>query len=109
MDEREEKLPRLSYELIQWLDESVPLPAVPLGQKGWANFDEAQARRMAWAAGQRHFVDVLIQWMNEEKRAAGDSYDEGIVDEPTKRFVRLLQEDGDLHSIPISRALVLDT
>lgn len=58
-DEEEFKLPKRSYELIDWLLEQFPKPEIALGEPVAAAMDEKWARKMCFKAGQRFVVEYL--------------------------------------------------
>jgi hypothetical protein len=101
----DDKLPRLSYELIEYLDQDVPSPPWPATALGCAAMGGENQRKLVFLAGQRYMVDVLVGLMNEELRGEGD---EGSPGSPPLRFARLLSPDGGVHSTPISETVELE-
>ena len=57
LNDPEDKLPASSYELIRFLDKSVPAEGIRRGE----SLEDAHRR-----AGNREIVDQLLEWMNDE-------------------------------------------
>ncbi|MGH2619831.1 MAG: hypothetical protein ACRDHG_04585 [Anaerolineales bacterium] len=97
--ENEEKLPRTSYALIEWLDETVARPDWPPHADGWANLTEGKLRALAFTAGARALADMLVAEMRAENGEEQDA--EGPVDGPPVRYARLLGEGRDVHTVEL--------
>ncbi len=56
----EKDIPTYSYELIDVLDETVPLPELPKTAEGWAALTAGRLTGLAYASGYRALVERLI-------------------------------------------------
>ncbi len=66
-------IPRLSVDLIQFLDETEPAPDIRYYTKtDWSKLDQAQVRLLAYQAGRRSLVDMLKNWVEEEEADVED-------------------------------------
>ncbi len=103
MDEYEE-LPRLSYKLIEMLDQTVPLPTLPCTPKAAAGLTEEQMRRMAFIMGMRAIVNDLVDTMNEERREKGEELPEvnpadGLTHGEWDGLARIMGSDGEIKAL----------
>jgi hypothetical protein len=91
------EIPRLSYDLIDLLAQSTPAPQWPTTITGIENLSSSEVRKLAFAAGYRAFVDMLLDLRNqdEEEANAENQSDEDVGDEP---FGRVFGPDGEPHS-----------
>lgn len=76
MDDQD-KFPRLSSDLVDWLDEFVETPTFPLTPTGCRAFNEELVRLGSFQAGARNLVNQLIAWRAEleDNNAEDDSDD----------------------------------
>lgn len=65
--DKDDKIPKYTYDLITTLDREFEAPPLPKTAAGWINMDEARSRELAFIAGQRAMVDMLVNWMNESE------------------------------------------
>jgi len=65
----EDKFPRLSKDLLEWLDEYTARPSFPLTPVGVKQFNEEDIRLGCFQAGARNLVDQLMAWHAESEGA----------------------------------------
>lgn len=75
MADNEERLPSRSYKMIDMLDRTIPHPKMPTTALDWTGMDENALRKLAFAAGYRATVDMLVGLMEEEIAADEQSED----------------------------------
>jgi hypothetical protein len=85
-----EVFPRYSSDLLKELDETIAHPSLPRNVPGWGNLDESYMRQLAFQAGARWLVDMLIGW-HREWNEGEDSTDAPGGDDP---FGAVLGPDG---------------
>jgi hypothetical protein len=112
-----DKIPKFTYDLLKQLDETLPAIPMPLTEKGWGKLDENTLRQMAFYAGQRALVEMLLEW--ERVSNEGEDYEDAdrgpglLGDEET--FGRVLGTNAEhqgVASISVARATIgalLDT
>ena len=98
----EDRFPRHSYDLVEFLDGTVNRPSFPVSANAFANMDDAAIRSAAFTAGARSVVDMLMAWRDEEiedAEAINGSVEVGtdsVSDESGGTFPRIYGTDGDL-------------
>jgi len=112
-------IPKYTYDLLLQLDRDYQLPRLPLTAEGWQHMDEARARELAFIAGQRALVNLLLEWQEESNRVDGDVEDKVATSGPTvydSEFGRVLDPsiagDPDMEPIRVASAslgALLDT
>jgi len=89
-----EKLPKYVADLIELLDKEIEGPSLSdLSMSQWGTIDEATVRRMAFRAGQRSLVDILIGAQADVENENGDANSEADESEPSV-FGRVFDPDG---------------
>lgn len=101
MDE-DDKLPRFSYDLIDFLDETVARPKFPDTANRFHALDEAEIRRAAFTAGARSVIDGLIAWRDELEEVHEEITTGGLPDETGPVFPKLFDTDGEVREIASS-------
>ena len=107
MRDEDTKFPRFSYDLLQYLDETIKYPQFPASARQFAKFDEEAVRSSAFTMGARQLVDELLAW-HEEQEGRDDEVEEEVTsvdisDGPTPIFPKLFGPDGHLREILPSR------
>ena len=68
-----DSLPKYSADLIAELDAMVhPMNLDGLTARGWGHIDESRVRQLAYVAGQRALVDLLIGMQREVEESSED-------------------------------------
>jgi hypothetical protein len=94
-----------AVELIQLLDENVPLPYIAPTLDCALGMDDKEARRLIFAMGMRAIVEQLVEQLNEERREKDgedkpmDNPTAGLSHGPWTGLARILGTDGDIRSV----------
>ena len=95
----EEKLPRFSYDLVTWLDETIGRPDFPVSANAFRAMDEGTLRAAAFTAGARSIVDMLLDIREEEITNEVTESSNDADDQPDVVFPRVLGEGSILREI----------
>lgn len=93
----DDRLPRFSSDLIDYLDEAIRRPDFPQTADGFAGLDDKSIRRAAFTAGARELVDFLLAWRQEEFDREEQA--EAVPDGPKPIFPRLFGADGFIREV----------
>jgi hypothetical protein len=104
MDPSQLPLDRMkAIDLIQILDESIPLPYLQPTINAAIKLDDEQIRRLCFAMGMRAVVNDLVEQLNEERRDGEEKPvedpAEGLSHGPWPGLARILGTDGDIREI----------
>ena len=76
-----DELPKYSADLIEQLDKMISRMHMDgLTAAGWGRIDEGRVRQLAFLAGQRALVDLLLGMQREMEEARGDSSETQDID-----------------------------
>ena len=105
--DQEDKIPKFTYDLLAQLNEALVPISYPMTGKGWGRLDENSLRELAFYAGQRALVDMLLDWQERTNEGEdGDSDREAGLVEDTNVYGRVLgtnKEHQGLASISVAR------
>ena len=108
----DDRLPRLSHDLIDWLDENIGSPAFPTTAEAFAQLDDMAVRRAAFTAGARSLVEQLKDWREETMNASAAPADpddeEGKADRSWLLFPSIFGSDGGVREILPPASLAVD-
>ena len=91
------EIPRLSYDLIEMLDWHTRHPKFPTSSKGFGNLNEGALRAMAFDAGFRACVDMLLD-MRTADEAEADAESNPPEPEQHDPFGTVYGPDGQPHT-----------
>lgn len=89
----EDKFPKFAYDLVDQLDAEVPAPEFPTTGLGWASLSEDKMRHLAFRAGMRATVDMLLGWRDSD----GDDSDPGPEADHGDPFSRVFDDGSGEH------------
>ncbi len=111
-----EHIPKFTYDLLEQLDEALPRLPLPSSEVAWGAMSEAKLRQLAFIAGQRALVDMLLDWQRETNGETDEDTDRGtgLVEEQDVygRVLGLNSEHEGVASVSVARTnigSVLDT
>ena len=91
------EIPRLSYDLIDLLDRSVDKPGLPDSGRGFGNLSESVVRAIAFDAGFRACVDMLLDMRASDEEEADAALSPPEPDERDP-FLAVYGPDGQPHT-----------
>ncbi len=92
------EIPRLSCDLVEWLDRTIEVPALPASGGAFADMTEATIRRLAFKAGMRAVVDSLLAEYERAEQEQVDADNEQLHESgDTDPFGQILDPSGEPH------------
>ena len=99
----DDRFPRYSYDLVDFLDAEIHRPTFPVSANAFANMDAAAVRSAAFTAGARSVVDMLVAWREEEIEDAEAINTtvgtDAVHDDAGGAFPRIFDADGSVRGV----------